>query len=148
MASFCHSDPLKSPFNTHCPDWHSTSSSGFLQKIFISFYVSPDLSSAITSKSTLYSAHSVLNQSFWFSTLSFHNSICLSLLSVLYLMLFLYFPLFLSPSPALESTFAQFNSDTRTVSFMADRACVFSIKPGSCTLFIWETIILMAQQRN
>lgn len=30
---------------------------------------------------------------------------------------------------------------------MADRACVFSIKPGSCTLFIWETIILMAQKK-
>lgn len=45
--------------------------------------------------------------------------------------------LFFSPSPALESTFAQFNCDTRTISFMADHACVFSIKPGSCTLFIW-----------
>lgn len=30
---------------------------------------------------------------------------------------------------------------------MADRACVFSIKSGSCTLFIWETIILMAQKK-
>lgn len=30
---------------------------------------------------------------------------------------------------------------------MADHACVFSIKSGSCTLFIWETIILMAQKK-
>ena len=60
---------------------------------------------------------------------------------------FVFSSLFHSPLPALESTFTQFNSDTRTVSFMADHACVFSIKPGSCTLFIWETIILMAQQK-
>lgn len=60
---------------------------------------------------------------------------------------FVFFLLFLSPSAALESTFTQLNSDTRTVSFMADHACVFSIKPGFCTLFIWETIILMAQKK-
>lgn len=50
---------------------------------------------------------------------------------------FCIFPSASLPSPALESTFAQFNCDTRTISFMADYACVFSIKSGSCTLFIW-----------
>lgn len=65
-----------------------------------------------------------------------NNCICLSL-SVCYFLLILYFSLSLSPSPVLESTFTQFNCDTRTISFMADHACVFSIRSGSCTLFIW-----------
>lgn len=58
-------------------------------------------------------------------------------LSVCYFLLILYFSLSLSPSPVLESTFTQFNCDTRTISFMADHASVFSIRSGSCTLFIW-----------
>lgn len=96
--------------------------------------------------------HCILPTMFSISPFDFPHFSFKILFASAYLMFFFSFfcifpSLFLSPSPALESTFTQFNSDTRTVSFMADHACVFSIKPGSCTLFIWETIILMAQQK-
>lgn len=117
--------------------------------MFIKLSVFLDVSSFIFSLNLLYIESTPFSDSasdfrhFRFIFL-FALAFCLSSISCFF---FVFSSLFLSPLPALESTFAQFSSDTRTVSFMADHACVFSIKLGSCTLFIWETIILMAQQR-
>lgn len=66
---------------------------------------------------------------------SFHlpqSSACALVYAIL-----VFFSFLRSPSRALESTFTQFSYDTGTISSMADRACVFSIKSSSHTLFIW-----------
>lgn len=129
MGVLCHFLPLKSHF------WLS------LEEFLYNLMPSAD-SSLFAAWSALCNTTNVFNQFFSFSTLLFNKSVCPSLLSVLLLVLFFcIFSLFLTSSGKYIRTVQQWHKDRL---LMADHACVFSIKLGSCTPFIWETIILMA----
>lgn len=133
------------------PFWSQTGSSLTLYCFFL-FWLSLEEflynlmpsadSSLFAAWSALCNTTNVFNQFFSFSTLLFNKSVCPSLLSVLLLVLFFcIFSLFLTSSGKYIRTVQQWHKDRL---LMADHACVFSIKLGSCTPFIWETIILMA----